>query len=115
VSNGPIFNIDRIEFHGEDRLKRALMIAQFHLDQQVIKDSNYFIPKDTGNLEGSALLSSNIGKGRIFWNTPYARKLYYNPQYNFSHDKNPNAKGLWFEEAKAIHLPEWTRMVKAQF
>lgn len=29
---------------------------------------------------------------------PYAMRLYYNPQYNFSKTKNKNAKGEWWED-----------------
>lgn len=81
--------------------------AQFALDQQVLKDSNYFIPKQETNLEKSGILHSRIGQGHIEWRTPYARRLYYNPQYNFSKDVNPNAHGMWFEVAKSLHKKEW--------
>lgn len=84
--------------------------AQFNLDNQVLKDSNFFIPKQEGYLEKSGILHSRIGKGHIEWKTPYARRLYYNPQYNFSKDVNPNAQGLWFEAAKAIHKKDWAEV-----
>lgn len=97
----------------EEKVKKALKKGQFILDSQVIKDSNFYAPEDIGMLQGSALTSSDIGKGKIVWNTPYARRLYYNPQYNFSTDKNPNAGGLWFETAKAAHKAEWLEITKA--
>lgn len=86
--------------------------SQMILDTQVLKDSNYYVPKDTGNLEASGVAHSRIGDGHIEWNTPYARKLYYNPQYNFSEDTNPNAQGLWFEAAKSNHRETWAEIVK---
>ncbi|WP_121605518.1 minor capsid protein [Virgibacillus sp. Bac332] len=85
----------------------ALGYGQFVLDNLVLKDSNYYIPKDYGYLEESGISHSKIGEGEVAWDTPYARKLYYNPQYNFSKDKNPNARGLWFESAKAKDLKRW--------
>jgi len=85
------------------------------LDNDVLKDSNYFIPKDTGELERSSIRSSEIGKGRLFWNTKYARRLYYNPQYNFSKDVSPNARGLWFEAAKSQKRPGWIRRLKQKY
>ena len=94
------------------KVDKALSKAQAALDEQVLKDSNYFIPYDTGELMRSSLRSSRIGEGLIVWNTPYARRLYYNPQYNFSKDQNPNAQGLWFEAAKAIHYPEWVKLAQ---
>jgi Minor capsid protein len=95
----------------DSKLKRKQKMskeqAQFALDQQVLKDSNFFIPKREAYLEKSSILHSRIGQGHIQWKTPYARRLYYNPQYNFSHDVNPNAQGLWFEAAKALHGQGW--------
>jgi hypothetical protein len=96
----------------ESKVLEATKKAQFALDQQVLKDSNYFIPKDTGELERSSIRFSKLGEGHIEWNTIYARRLYYNPHYNFSHDINPNAMGLWFEEAKARNVVDWTRIVE---
>lgn len=34
---------------------------------------------------------------RIVSDTPYARKLYFHPEYNFDKSKNPNASGRWFD------------------
>ncbi|EUJ27322.1 minor capsid protein [Listeria cornellensis] len=84
--------------------------AQFALDNQVLKDSNYFAPEDTKATQDSALIHSKIGEGELAWVTPYVRQIYYNPQYNFSKDKNPNASGLWFEVAKARFLSDWVRV-----
>ena len=30
--------------------------------------------------------------------TPYARRLYYHPEYHFQTKENPNAKGMWYED-----------------
>lgn len=68
----------------QQRVEEAVGAGQKQLDQEVLKGSNYFIPKDTGELERSGVRASQIGKGKIIWDQPYARKLYYNPQYNFS-------------------------------
>lgn len=42
--------------------------------------------------------SLNKGKIQIYHDTPYATRLYYNPQYNFNQEFNPNAKGEWWED-----------------
>lgn len=94
------------------KITNAVKKGQFALDNQVLKDSNFYIPKDTGMLEGSGISASDLGNGKVAWNTPYARKLYYNPQYNFSKDVNPNARGLWFEQAKATKLQYWLKITK---
>lgn len=97
------------------RHDRAKERAQFELDQQILKDSNNFIPKDTGNLERSGVMHTNPGSGFVEWQTPYARRLYYNPQYNFSKDSNPMAQGLWYEAAKAINGQAWAALAKRTY
>lgn len=87
--------------------------AQFVLDEMVLKDSNNFIPWREGYLENSGTEHSLIGQGLIKWTTPYARKWYYNtPKNGFSKNKNPNARKLWFEEAKALHSSDWLQALE---
>lgn len=60
------------------------------------------MPFDTGNLQNESTFvdysSSGSGTVAIVSSTPYARRLYYHPEYHFSHKENPNAKGEWFED-----------------
>ncbi|MBB6446461.1 hypothetical protein HNR53_003120 [Bacillus benzoevorans] len=86
--------------------------AQFVLDEQVLKDSNNYAPWREHYLIASSIEHSKPGTGSLIWETPYARRLYYNPQYNFSKDHNPLAGGLWFERAKAAHGVDWARMAQ---
>lgn len=60
------------------------------------------IPRETGAL-GNEKMSvdysrSNQGIVSIVHEGPYARRLYFHPEYNFSHDNNRHAKGKWFED-----------------
>lgn len=93
----------------EARVKKA----KFIVSQQVLKDSNHYIPADTWNLRDSSVTNSNFEDGKLIWNTPYARKLYYGVGTNFSHDKNTNAQGEWFEKAKSVHLQEWLQVARS--
>jgi hypothetical protein len=103
----------------ESKLKRkaesAHKAAQMQLDQDVLKDSNYFIPKETGELERSGIRHTKPGTGQVVWKTAYAKRLYYNPQYNFSKDVNPNARGLWFEAAKSLHKKDWLSTAREKY
>lgn len=60
------------------------------------------IPFDTGALqnEKSFVDMSEVeqGKATIGHEGPYARRLYYHPEYNFQTTENPNAKGQWYED-----------------
>ena len=57
------------------------------------------VPKDSGELERSGFTEINVEKmtARILFDTPYARRLYWHPEYNFRDDKNPHAQGLWMQ------------------
>ena len=41
---------------------------------------------------------SNSGVASIVASTPYARRLYYHPEYHFDKGENPDAKGKWYED-----------------
>jgi len=98
----------------EKKIKEKLERAQAVLDEQVIKDSNYYAPQDESILINSSLTASKIGEGVLIWDTPYARRLYWNPEYNFSTDMNENAGGKWFEVAKSKHLSDWLKMTQSE-
>lgn len=60
------------------------------------------MPFDKGTLQNTQTFvdykESNQGRVQIVSSTPYARRLYYHPEYNFSTAENPNAGGKWFED-----------------
>lgn len=57
------------------------------------------MPFETGNLqnENTFVDYSNSSKGvvSIISDTPYARRLYFHPEFNFSRDENIAAGGEW--------------------
>lgn len=58
------------------------------------------VPKDSGELERSGfvdLSKLDDGIASIIFDTPYARRLYWHPEYNFRQDKNINAQGKWMQ------------------
>ena len=59
-------------------------------------------PRDTGNLQNESTFidtsQSKSGKVSIVSTTPYARRLYFHPEYHFRTDENPNARGKWYED-----------------
>lgn len=68
------------------------------LDAMVTEINNMqVVPKDIGSLEESVATGAENSEGYISYNTPYARRLYYHPEYNFRQDKNPNAQGRWLD------------------
>ncbi len=57
------------------------------------------VPKNTGELEQSGFTEIDVNKmvARIVFDTPYARRLYWHPEYDFRQDKNQYAGGLWMQ------------------
>ena len=60
------------------------------------------MPRDTGNLQNESTFvddsKSKEGKVTIAHNTPYARRMYYHPEYHFQKHENPNARGKWYAD-----------------
>ena len=94
------------------RMEKLSKKAQFILDSQVVKDSNYYIPKQEGILEASGVIGATGGV--ILWQMPYARKQYYDLP-NKSLKRNPNARSKWFEAAKATRKEEWLKAAQGVF
>ena len=55
------------------------------------------VPKDTGALEDSGYTLIEDMVAYIIFDTPYAHRLYWHPEFNFRTDKNVNAQGLWMQ------------------
>lgn len=60
------------------------------------------MPRDTGALQNESTFvdysQSAQGKATLVSSAPYARRLYYHPEYNFQTTENPNAKGKWYQD-----------------
>ena len=60
------------------------------------------MPRDTGALQNESTFldrsESSHGKVSIVSSAPYARRLYFHPEYHFSKVANPNAKGMWYAD-----------------
>lgn len=60
------------------------------------------VPRDTGHLQNEAFFPdysrAKNGKTSLVHSTPYARRLYFHPEYHFKKTENPNAKGKWFDD-----------------
>jgi hypothetical protein len=97
-----------------EKTKNAAIKAVAILTNQVLKDSNYYIPFDTGNLKKSGILSTKLNEGVIKWQTPYAHAQYYGLP-NKSKARNPNACQKWFEVAKSKNLTTWEKIANDEF
>ena len=59
-------------------------------------------PRDTGNLQNESTFldrsKSSHGKVSLVSSAPYARRLYFHPEYHFQTYENPHARGEWYED-----------------
>ena len=78
----------------------ALELTAEALHTEVIQAQVF--PFDTGNLQNEGTFvdysESAQGKVTLVSDTPYARRLYYHPEYHFQTGENPNARGEWDED-----------------
>jgi hypothetical protein len=78
--------------------KQALEMTAEAVKSDIVTSA--VVPKDTGELERSGFVDitqlNNLIASIVF-DTPYARRMYFHPEYNFRTDKNVNAQGLWMQ------------------
>ena len=69
------------------------------------------MPFDTGNLQNDSthVDDSQKAQGRVsvVSTTPYARRLYFHPEYDFRQNNNAKAGGKWFEPYISGSKKEW--------
>lgn len=60
------------------------------------------MPFDKGNLQNESTFvdtsENKSGKVTLVNSTPYARRLYFHPEYNFQKEENPRAGGEWYKD-----------------
>lgn len=89
---------------------------------QVVPFGQGYRSKDGALVAGGTLKRSQShgvidGRGFISWNTPYARRLYFHPEYNFSKLEHANAKGLWcdywiYQDGKKDVISAYGKLLK---
>ena len=87
-----------------DKIRKLQEIAQkaFELTVEVVLSDirmSQTVPKNTGELERSGFTEIDVKKmvAKIIFDEPYARRLYWHPEYDFRQDKNQYAGGLWMQ------------------
>lgn len=99
VNSNVRLNIPRINRLEQAQVKALEQTAEA-LHTEVVQAQVF--PRDTGALQNESTFveysQSNDGKVTIVSNTPYARRLYFHPEYHFDKTANPRAKGKWYED-----------------
>jgi hypothetical protein len=75
--------------------------AQEHVDHEVLRLSEQYVPKRTGMLILSGVLGTFVGSGEVAWIAPYAKAQYYSSRKPGS-QKGPLRGPYWFQRGKAV-------------
>jgi hypothetical protein len=88
---------------------KALEMTAEALHTEVVQAQ--VMPRDTGHLQNDSTFvdysKSKSGLVSLISQTPYARRLYFHPEYNFRTTENPNAQGKWLEPWISGDKKEW--------
>lgn len=102
-----IFSREKVE----TRIKYAFGAGMGMLANEILNDCNQYCKEDTGMLIASSYIHSQLDDGRLIWQTPYARRQYW--EIRTAHtDVNPKATWKWCEAAKKARLPIWERQAQ---
>lgn len=68
------------------------------------------MPRDQGTLQNESTFvdfsEAKQGHVALISSTPYARRLYFHPEYQFQTTENVNAKGKWMEDYESGGLKQ---------
>lgn len=98
----------------EAKINGAFQKGLGQLSQEVLNDCNLYCKEYKGDLIASSLVHSRPQEGKLVWQTPYAKRQYWEIQTAFP-DKNPNASWKWCEVAKRLHRDRWERQAERLF
>ena len=92
----------KLNFGAIKQLERNAQIALEKTTDELLSEikNSEVMPFDTGNLQNESTFGdythSTEGKTSIVSSTPYARRLYFHPEFNFNRKENRDAGALWF-------------------
>lgn len=101
-----VTNIPEIKVKLDGHFKKNL----YTLSEQILTDCNYYVRVDTGMMESTSLVASDLAGGTLIWDTPYAKKVYYTG--NPSNNVNPNASLMWCEKAHDAFGKTWQALAQ---
>lgn len=84
--------------------------ARYLMASQVLADANKHARMDTGEMILSSQRASDLPKGLIVWDTPYAKRVYFTGTP--STDRNPDAELMWVHVARDRYGKDWIAMLE---
>jgi hypothetical protein len=93
------------------KVEKAFKAGLPQISEEILNDCNQYCKEDTGMLIASSLVHSRPQEGKLIWQTPYARRQYWEIRTAYT-DVNPNASWKWCEVAKRLHKDQWQRQAQ---
>ena len=112
--------IGKINHKGNAYVKKLMNDALVETADALKSDlqKSQTMPFDTGVLQNrSTFVDDSMkksGRVTIVSDTPYARRLYFHPEYNFQKNKNKSAGGLWFSPYISGNKKKWVTKMFAK-
>lgn len=92
-----------------DKISEAALEA---VGQQALKNMADSVPYDSGELYRSGIMKSQVDSLTLTWDTPYAKRMYYGVNLNFSKDHSSRAQAMWAHKDWDIHKGQYTGIIE---
>ena len=92
----------------EAKINGAFQASLPQLSEEILNDCNQYCKEDTGALIASSLTHSRPQEGKLIWQTPYARRQYWEIQTALTKGR----AWRWCEYAKQRFLQKWNRQAQ---
>lgn len=94
------------------KVQNAWKAALYGLTTEILADCNEYVKRSPEHtMRDSSLIHSKPGDGLIVWETPYAKRQYWEIQTALT----PGTTWRWIETAKRHHLDRWNRLAQRGF
>ena len=94
------------------KVENAFKAGLPQLSEEILNDCNEYCKMDSGALIDSSLTHSRPQEGLLIWQTPYARRQYWEIRTAYTKEGHSNATWKWCEAAKKNHLEQWKRQAQ---
>ena len=80
----------------------------YALSSQILGDCNQYVKVDQHTLESSSYVASQLDKGKLIWDTVYAKRQYWEIKTSLT----PGRTWKWCETAKRKHNADWQKIAQ---
>lgn len=91
------------------KVQGAWQAGLYALTNEILADCNEYVKRSPNHtMRDSSLIHSQPSQGLIVWETPYAKRQYWEIQTALT----PGTTWRWIETAKKNHLARWQKLAQ---